>query len=360
MTSATPGPYLKLTAYFSERQRVGSRFLADSMLDLLADRHVATSIVLRGIASFGHSHIIRSDRSLTLSEDPPITIAAIDTQDVISGLLPDAVGLMEKGTLTLERARLVGDASAPVLPPNHDVKLTIYIGRRKRVGGLPAYHAVCDLLHRHHFAGASVLLGVDGTADGQRRRAKFFGRNSEVPLMIIAIGTVAQVASVLPELESLIYSRMITVERVQICIRDGHLLARPPERPTVDDAGRPLWQNLMVHSSEATLHDGVPIHRAIVRRLFESRAAAGTTVLRGIWGFYGDHKPHGDALIQFRRQVPVTTIIIDTPDRMQNIFDVVDELTERRGVVTSEMVPAVVTTTDERRYGTTELADFNF
>lgn len=353
-------PYLKMTAYFSERQRVGSAFLADSMLDLLADRHVASSIVLRGIASFGHSHIIRSDRSLTLSEDPPIAIAAIDTQDVITDLLPDAVDLMEKGTLTLERARLVGDASAPALPPNHDVKLTIYIGRRKRIGGLPAYYAVCDLLHRHHFAGASVLLGVDGTADGQRRRAKFFGRNSEVPLMIIAIGTVAQVESVLPELESLVYSRMITVERVQICIRDGHLIARPPELPPVDDAGRPLWQKLMVHSSEATLHDGVPIHRAIVRRLFESRAAAGTTVLRGIWGFYGDRKPHGDALIQFRRQVPVTTIIIDTPDRMQNIFDVVDELTERRGVVTSEMVPAVVTTTDERRYGTTELAEFNF
>lgn len=353
-------PYLKMTAYFSERQRVGSEFLADSMLDLLADRHVASSIVLRGIASFGHSHIIRSDRSLTLSEDPPITIAAIDTQDVITDLLPAAVDLMKKGTLTLERARLVGDAYAPVLSPNHDVKLTIYIGRRKRIGGLPAYYAVCDLLHRHHFAGASVLLGVDGTADGHRRRAKFFGRNSEVPLMIIAIGTVEQVESVLPELESLVYSRMITVERVQICIRDGHLIARPPELPTVDDAGRPLWQKLMVHSSEATLHDGVPIHRAIVRRLFESRAAAGTTVLRGIWGFYGDHKPHGDALIQFRRQVPVTTIIIDTPDRMQNIFDVVDELTERRGVVTSEMVPAVVTTTDERRYGTTELAEFNF
>jgi len=128
----------------------------------------------------------------------------------------------------------------------------------------------------------------------------------------------------------------------------------------VDGAGRPLWQKLMVHSSEATLHDGVPVHRAIVRKLFESRAAAGTTVLRGIWGFYGDHKPHGDALIQFRRQVPVTTIIIDTPDRMQNIFGIVDELTERRGVITSEMVPAVVTTTDERRYGTTELADFEF
>ena len=168
-------PYLKMTAYFSERQRVGSEFLADSMLDLLADRHVASSIVLRGIASFGHSHIIRSDRSLTLSEDPPITIAAIDTQDVITDLLPAAVDLMKKGTLTLERARLVGDAYAPVLSPNHDVKLTIYIGRRKRIGGLPAYYAVCDLLHRHHLGRlahellARMVDGVPALFDGEDR-----------------------------------------------------------------------------------------------------------------------------------------------------------------------------------------------
>jgi len=297
---------------------------------------------------------------LTLSEDPPITIAAIDTKDVIVGLATEAVDLMPKGTLTLERARLVGSSPTMTLPPEHDVKLTIYIGRRRLVNGLPAYYAVCDLLHRHQFSGASVLLGVDGTTEGERHRAKFFGRNVDVPLMIIAIGTATQVAGILPELESLIYSRVITVERVQICIRDGELLARPPELPTVDERGRPLWQKLMVHTSEATLHEGVPIHRALVRSLFESRAAAGATVLRGIWGFYGDHKPHGDALIQFRRQVPVTTIIIDTPERMAEIFDVVEEITDRRGLVTSEMVPAVVTATDEHRYGTTDLADFRF
>ncbi len=88
----------------------------------------------------------------------------------------------------------------------------------------------------------------------------------------------------------------------------------PPALPATDEHGRALWQKLMVYTSEATLHNGVPIHRAIVQRLFDSGTASGATVLRGIWGFHGDHKPHGDKLIQLTRQVPVTTIVVDSPD----------------------------------------------
>ena len=70
-------------------------------------------------------------------------------------------------------------------------------------GGAPAYIAVCELLHRRGITGATVLLGVDGTAHGVRQRARFFGRNAEVPVMIIAVGAGQQIAAVLPELGAL-------------------------------------------------------------------------------------------------------------------------------------------------------------
>ena len=50
--------------------------------------------------------------------------------------------------------------------------------------------------------GPQCFLGVDGTKRGQRQRARFFSRNVGVPVMIIAIGTGAQVAAALPELEA--------------------------------------------------------------------------------------------------------------------------------------------------------------
>jgi len=349
--------YLKLTAYFSERLRTENRFVAEALLDLYGRSEVATSVMLRGIASFGPHHVVRTDESLSMSEDPPVAVAAVDTADKIAGLADEAVAMTTRGLVTLERARLVGhSAHQPVMTAPDTAKLTIYVGRQEKVSGSPAHYAVCDALYRHGFAGASVFLGVDGTAHGQRHRARFFSRNVDVPVMIIAIGTGGQVSDVMPELESLLRRPLLTVERAQLCKRDGELLGRPVPLPAVDDNGLPLWQKLMVYTSEATLHDGVPIHRAIVRQLREARAASGATVLRGIWGYYGDHKPHGDKLIQFGRQVPVTTIVVDTPERIARSFDIVDELTGGHGLVTSELVPALVSIDAGERRGGTRLA----
>ena len=99
--------------------------------------------------------------------------------------------------VTLERAHSAETSATP-----DAAKLTVYVGRQDRADGRPAYHAVCDVLHRHGFAGASVFLGVDGTARGQRSAPAFFSRNIGVPVMIIAVGTGAQVAAALPELET--------------------------------------------------------------------------------------------------------------------------------------------------------------
>ena len=168
-------------------------FLADAMLDLFDTREVATSVMLRGIASFGLRHVLRTDESLSLSEDPPVTIAAVDVESKISDLVDEVVAMTSHGLVTLERARLVRSDDVLDVGINDAVKLTVYVGRQERIGGLPAYRAVCDLLYRHGFSGGSVFLGVDGTAHGERYRARFFSRNVNVPLMIISIGTPAQV-----------------------------------------------------------------------------------------------------------------------------------------------------------------------
>ena len=353
--------YLKLTSYFLERQRAGSQFLAESMLDLFADRGIAASVMLRGIAGFGHRGFISSDEKLTLSEDPSVMIEAIDAAATIGDLADEVTEMTDGGLITLQRATLLGDNPAAVSLPDGDdeIKLTMYIGRNRRINGSPAFYAICDLLHRHHFAGVTVLIGVDGIVHGMRRRAHFFGRNLDVPLIIIAVGSTAHVRQVLPALAAMPHRPLITTERLQVCKRDGRFLAAPPALPAQDGAGRPLWQKLMVHTSETTLHDGVPIHRALVRRLSESGATTGATVLRGVWGFHGDHEPHGDRLIQFGRQVPVLTIIIDTPERIARSFEIVDELTGTHGLVTCETVPALMALDGGERHGSIDVADFH-
>jgi PII-like signaling protein len=336
---------LKLSAYFGERQRVGRRFVAEAMLSLYEQRRVATSIVLRGIAGFGSRHQLRTDQSLTLSEDPPAAIIAVDTKPVIEGLLEQVLAVNKRGLITLERARLLQDDihTIDLSDEYHEAtKLTIYVGRKERVCGMPAYLALCDLLYRRQLAGASVFLGVDGTVRGRRERAQFFGRNTDVPMMIIAVGSGERIGKVLPEIGALLRHPLVTLERVRVCKRDGQLEERPHALPGTDEHGLALWQKLMVYSSESARSDGMPIHRALIHRLRQHESSHGATVLRGIWGFHGDHAPHGDKLFSLARHVPVTTIIIDTPNNIAGCFDIVDEITREQGLVTSEMVPALI------------------
>ncbi|MFZ0382567.1 MAG: DUF190 domain-containing protein, partial [Solirubrobacteraceae bacterium] len=130
------------------------------------------------------------------------------------------------------------------------------------------------------------------------------------------------------------------LERVRVCKRDSELLAPPPSLPAVDDSGLAVWQKLMIYASEQARHGRAPLHLALVRRLRESDAS-GATCVRGVWGFHGEHPPHGDRFLQLRRHVPMVTIVVDTPERIARSFEIVDEMTDEAGLVTSELVPAM-------------------
>ena len=226
---------LKLTTYFGERHRTDDRFVADALLDLYGRKEVETSVMLRGAEGFGLKHHLRTDRLLTLSEDLPLVSVAVDTRTRIEALLDEVMAIKRHGLITLERARmLTGEIGVVAMPEELDeaTKLTIYVGRQERINRTAAFIAICDVLHSRGLAGATVLLGVDGTAHGVRERARFFGRNADVPMMIITVGAGEQIAQVLPELGTLLSRPLVTLERVRVCKIDGRLLAQPTPLPS--------------------------------------------------------------------------------------------------------------------------------
>ncbi len=353
---------LKLTTYFGERDRTADGLLADELLDIYGGHRLQTSVLLRGVEGFGRLHHVHTDRLLSLSEDLPVVSIAVDRRDRIEPMLELVLQVKRRGLITLERARLLSGEIGPVELPEElgeATKLTVYVGRQERVYRTPAFVAVCDLLYRRGIAGATVLLGVDGTNRGRRTRAKFFARNEDVPMMIIAVGAGDKIGQVLPELGGLLDQPLLTLERVRVCKRDGELLARPHGLPGTDEHGLAMWQKLMVYTSQTAMYEGRPVNLEIVRRLRESDAA-GATSLRGVWGFHGDHAPHGDKLFQLQRHVPVTTITIDTPERTARAFDIIDELTREHGLVTSEMVPAMTAMSETESVGGLKLAKHDF
>lgn len=349
---------LKLTTYFGERDRANGGFLADALIDIYARHELQTSLLMRGAEGFGAKQHWRTDQLLSLSEDLPLVSVAVDTRARIQAALADINTLRFAGLVTLERARmLTGPIEATELPRElHEAtKMTVYVGRQERIGSTPAYEAVVELMHRRGVAGATVLLGVDGTAHGVRQRAKFFGRNTDVPVMVIAVGDSDRIAAVLPELAASLTRPIITLERIRVCKRDGNKLAQPRHLPETDPSGYGIWQKLMVYAGEQSRSHGHPLHHQLIRALRQA-GAAGATSLRGIWGYHGDHRPHGDSFWQLRRRVPVLTVIVDTPERIRDWYAIVDDLTDETGLVTSEMVPAFRATGPDHKRGGLNLA----
>ncbi len=353
---------LKLTTYFGERDRTRDGLLADELLDVYGGHRLQASVLLRGCEGFGARQHTRTDRLLSLSEDLPVVSIAVDRRERIEAMLEPVLQIKRRGLITLEHARMLSgetDTSGMPAQPGEQCKLTAYLGRHERTGGVPTYVAIVDLLRRHGVAGASVLLGVDGTRGGRRFRARFFGRNAEVPAMVIAVGDAAGIAQALPELGRMVREPLMTLERVRVCKADGVLLARPHELPGTDERGRPLWQKLTVYASQSATYEGHPLNLQIIRRLREA-GAAGATSLRGVWGFHGDHAPHGDRFLQLRRRVPVITTVIDTPQQIARSFEIIDRLTAREGLLTSEMVPGLSEIGRDEPPGGAELASFDY
>jgi PII-like signaling protein len=331
-----------LTSFFRERRHVDGQLASESLIGLYARHEMAASVLLRGAGGSGRKQA-RSGHSVALAACLPPTAAviAVDTRARIETVLGQVTRLASPGLVITRRTRLLTGEIDPVWlaeNPGEATRLTLYLGRQDRVYQIPAFETACGLLHRRGIAGATVLSGVDGTSRGRRRHAQFLRRDADVPVMVTAIGAGDRIGMVLPELGAMSRHPLMTVEKVLVCKRDGQLVSRP--QPDADPGGPASRLKLTVYTSGASQYEGEPAHRAIAGQL-RSAGIGGVTTVRGIWGFHGGRLPHGDRFLQVGQHVPAVTVMIGTPEQVEEAFDVVDRVTAERGLVTAETVTVV-------------------
>ena len=63
--------------------------------------------MLRGVAGFGASSKLHTDKVLRLSIDLPIIIEVVEADEVIQGILPDLSEMIGGGLITLEKAHVI-------------------------------------------------------------------------------------------------------------------------------------------------------------------------------------------------------------------------------------------------------------
>jgi PII-like signaling protein len=353
---------LKLWVYFGESQITGADLTSDALMDAMARRRVAASALCRGIEGFGLGRRIHTGRFPDVSTDLPLVACAVDSRERIEALLDDVDSVVADGLVTLEHARLARgeDVAGAEFPsaPGRAAKLTVYCGRREsgEGGPRPAYREAVEVLRRHGAAGATALLGVDGTHHGRRRRATFLSPSREAPIVIISVGRRETLAAALPDLSETLERPLVTLEGIAQLKHDGERLEELPTARDVDPRGLAVWQTIRVYTRQSAQVNGRALHTELTRRLREA-GAAGVTTIRGHWGFSSDEPPHGDRFARFASHAPTYTTYIDRPSKVAELWPVVDELTADHGIVTSLLVPAYRERRGERVGGGLRLAD---
>ncbi len=96
-----------LRIFLGEIDKVGHQLLYEAILLAAKEKGLAGATVLKGIMSFGASSHIHVARLIELSEDLPIVIEIVDSDEKIGSFLPVVNDLFEKcghgGLITVEK-----------------------------------------------------------------------------------------------------------------------------------------------------------------------------------------------------------------------------------------------------------------
>ena len=100
--------YKLLRIFLSEKERIDGKLAYKYIVEFLLENKIAGATVLRGILGYGSSFQIHSASILTLSEDLPVVIEAVDKMENLEKVIPKLKDLLKgKGMITIERIDLI-------------------------------------------------------------------------------------------------------------------------------------------------------------------------------------------------------------------------------------------------------------
>jgi uncharacterized protein len=102
-----PRDAMLLRVFIGEDDKFKSRPLYEAVILKARESHLAGATVLRGPMGFGHSSRLHTTKILRLSEDLPLVIEIVDTEDKIKAFLPTLDAMMTSGLVTLEKVQVL-------------------------------------------------------------------------------------------------------------------------------------------------------------------------------------------------------------------------------------------------------------
>lgn len=102
-----PKEAVLLRIFLGENDRADGRPLYEALVLKAREMHLAGATVLRGPMGFGHSSRLHTAKILRLSEDLPMVVEVVDSEENVRAFLEAVEPMMSGGLVTLERAEVL-------------------------------------------------------------------------------------------------------------------------------------------------------------------------------------------------------------------------------------------------------------
>ncbi|HWK63721.1 MAG TPA: DUF190 domain-containing protein [Rhizobiaceae bacterium] len=102
-----PRHAMLLRIFIGEDDRDDGRPLYEAVVLKAREMQLAGATVLRGGMGFGQSSRLHTTKILRLSEDLPLVIEIVDSEEKINAFLPSLEAIMSSGLVTLEKVQVL-------------------------------------------------------------------------------------------------------------------------------------------------------------------------------------------------------------------------------------------------------------
>jgi PII-like signaling protein len=107
------GHHKRLTIFLGESDRHGHTPLATEIVQRAHRAGLAGATVVRGVEGYGASSHIHTTRLLSLSDDLPMVVIIVDTDERLRAFLPELEELVNEGLMILDDVEVLKYAGRP-------------------------------------------------------------------------------------------------------------------------------------------------------------------------------------------------------------------------------------------------------
>ncbi|MCD6359103.1 MAG: DUF190 domain-containing protein [Dehalococcoidia bacterium] len=101
------GEQVLMRIFVGESDKSQGKPLYQVLVEMLRREKIAGATVFRGILGFGANSHLHTAHILRLSQDLPIAIEVVDSQENIDRILPEIELVMKDGLITVEKVKVL-------------------------------------------------------------------------------------------------------------------------------------------------------------------------------------------------------------------------------------------------------------